>query len=249
MSHRTESRRWRPSTRVLLFVLLLSGVLLAYFKLRPLLSLTELAQYETAFREFQQRRPCLVLTLAFLVYVLVTGFSLPGATLLSLTYAWSFGFATGVVLVSFGSTTGAAIAFLLSRYLFRDAIQSRFGDRLQTFNRRLSEDGALYLFSLRLLPMVPFFVINLVMGLTSMRLRTFWWISQIGMLPGTIAFVYAGASFPTLVEIAEQDMRRILTPRILVALAILGLLPLAAKAIVRRLDPNRQGTDRKGSTL
>ena len=113
--------------------------------------------------------PVLVYGAAFVVYVVVTGFSLPGAAVLTLVYGWYFGWLRGLVLVSFASTAGATMAFLLSRFLFRDAIQKRFGDRLQNFNQSLEKEGPFFLFTLRLIPAVPFFIINAVMGLTPIR--------------------------------------------------------------------------------
>lgn len=192
--------------------LVLGGFLLAVGALVMLigdrLSLDYLAQQEQTLRQFQLDYPWLVYVLAFLVYVAVTGLSLPGATALSLLYAWFFGFLPAVVLVSFASTAGATLAFLLSRYFFRDAVQNRFGDQLQSFNQALEREGAFYLFTLRLIPAVPFFVINAVMGLTNIPTRTFWWVSQVGMLAGTCVYVYAGASIPRLQQLADPSQLR-----------------------------------------
>ena len=123
-----------------------------------------------------------------------------------------------MVLISFASTTGATIAFLLSRYLFRSAIQEKFGKRLLRFNEALQREGPFYLFTLRLIPAIPFFVINVVMGLTPLKTFTYWWVSQLGMLPATFVYVYAGSSVPTLAQLAERGTSGILTPRILGAL-------------------------------
>ena len=123
-------------------------------------------------------------------------------------YGWYFGLAPAVILVSFASTSGATIAFLLSRYLFRDAIQTRFRDQLAKFNQALQREGAFYLFTLRLIPAVPFFVINVVMGLTPIRTLTFWWVSQVGMLAGTIVYVYAGSTIPSLAHLADPSQVR-----------------------------------------
>ena len=120
------------------------------------LRLENLAKQESQLREVQQRQPLLVYGVAFLVYVLVTGLSLPGATVMTLVYGWYFGWLRGVILVSFASTAGATLAFLLSRYLLRESIQTRFGDRLKAFNENLERQGAFYLFTLRLIPAVPF---------------------------------------------------------------------------------------------
>ena len=162
---------------------------------------------------------------------------MPGATGLSLACGWFFGFWQGVLFVSFASTTGATLAFLLSRYLFRDAILNRFGDRLAGFNAALEREGAFYLFTLRLIPAVPFFVINVVMGLTPMRVRTYWWVSQVGMFPGTCVYVYAGSQVPSLKKLADDGIRGILTPQMIGAFILLGLFPIVVKKIMGKLRP------------
>jgi uncharacterized membrane protein YdjX (TVP38/TMEM64 family) len=171
---------------------------------------------------------------ALLIYVLVTGVSLPGASILTLAYAWYFGFARGLVLVSFASTGGATMAFLLSRYFLRDSIQSRFGDRLALVNESLEREGAFYLFTLRLITAVPFFVINPVMGLTPVRVWTYWWVSQLGMLPGTVVYVYAGSQFPDLKTLAEDGGSGLLTWPLGIAFAMLGLFPFVVKKLVAK---------------
>lgn len=216
---------------VLLVVVGIVGA--AYVQFGDTLTLANLAQQESQLRAIQAEHPALVYGAAFLVYIIVTGLSLPGATALTLLYGWYFGLFRGVVVVSFASTAGATLAFLLSRFLFRDAIQRRFGDRLENFNRALEREGAFFLFTLRLIPAVPFFVINAVMGLTPIRTRTFWWVSQLGMLAGTSVYVYAGSSVPSLQTLAEQGINAIFTPtqvtQIVIALALLGLFPLAVR--------------------
>ena len=121
--------------------------------------------------------------------------------------------------------------------MFRDAVQSRFGDRLRAFNEALARDGAVYLFTLRLIPAVPFFVINLVMGLTPLRAATFWWVSQVGMLPGTAVYVYAGSAVPDLQLLAERGLGGIVSPQVLAAFVLLGVFPLLVRTIMRRLRP------------
>ena len=223
------------------------GVL--YSRFGGWLDLNTLAEHEESLKEFQQRHPVLVYGMAFLLYVAVTGLSLPGAAVLSLTFAWYFGAGTlagylrTVLLISFASTTGATVAFLLSRYLFRDAIESRFADRLSSFHAALQRDGAYYLLSLRLIPAVPFFVVNLVMGLTPMPARTFWWISQVGMLPGTAVYVFAGWSIPGLKTLAERGNAGILSPQLFIAFGLLGLFPLGVRQLQRMLNPSAATTD------
>ena len=202
------------------------------------LSLEGIARQESALRDYRQAHPALVYGAAFAIYVAVTGLSLPGATVLTLVFGWSFGFLAGLLLVSFASTTGASLAFLLSRFVLREWIQTRFGSRLRTFNDALVRDGAFYLFTLRLIPAVPFFVVNLVMGLTPLALGTYWRVSQIGMLPGTALYVYAGASVPDLQTLSEQGARAVLSPRLFWALAFLAGGALVARWGMARFSPS-----------
>lgn len=207
------------------------------------LSLERLAANEAALRGYQASHPVLVIVIALILYVLVTGLSLPGATPLTLTYAWFFGFWWGLLLVSFASTAGATTAFLVTRYLLGARIQARFAAQLRVFNESFDREGAFYLFSLRLIPAVPFFVINAAMGLTRIRVRTFWWVSQLGMLPGTVAYVYAGSTVPSLQQLAEQGASSIVSWQLIVAFVILGCLPL----VIKRLLPLCQTAWRKKS--
>ena len=206
------------------------------------LSLDRLAMHEAEFRTFQEQHPVLIYGIAFAAYVAVAGLSLPGAAAMTLVMGWLFGFWRGVLLVSFASTTGASVAFLLSRYLMRDALQHRFGGRLQKFNEALQKEGAFYLFTLRLIPAVPFFVINVVMGLTPLRLRTFWWVSQIGMLPGTAVYVFAGSRVPSLEELAKVGVGGILTTDVIVSFVLLGIFPIAIKRLIGWLRPSSAET-------
>lgn len=208
-----------------------------YWQFGSHLSLESLAQQETELRAFQTQHPVLVFAIAFLAYVVITGLSLPGAAALTMMYGWYFGFTEGLLLVSFASTLGATIAFLLSRYLFRDAILNRFGDRLTKFNESLEREGPFYLFTLRLIPAVPFFVINAVMGLTPLKVRTFWWVSQIGMLAGTAVFVYAGSSVPSLATLAEEGVNAAFSStqmtQIIAAFVLMGAFPLVARWAIK----------------
>ncbi|MBM3998997.1 MAG: TVP38/TMEM64 family protein [Planctomycetes bacterium] len=214
--------------------LLIAGVgLAALHGLGITLDLQCLARRESDLRAFGDDHPVLVWFIAFAAYVAVTGLSLPGATPMSLLYGWHFGWLGGVVLVSFASTAGATVAFLLSRFLFRDAILARFGDRFAAFNQSLKREGPFFLFTLRLIPAVPFVVINAVMGLTPIRVRTFWWVSQLGMLPGTAVYLYAGSSFPSLQTLADQGISAVFTRTqlalITTAFVLLGAFPLAVR--------------------
>jgi len=214
------------------------AALVGYMQFGDSLTLENLAAKEAELKTFQLEHPLLVYGIAFAVYVGVTGLSLPGATVLTLTCGWFFGLWRGVLLVSFASTTGATVAFLVSRYLLREPIQNRFGERLATFNQSLEREGAFYLFMLRLIPAVPFFVINVVMGLTPLRASTFWWVSQLGMLPGTAVYIYAGSSVPDLTTLADQGVGGILSPQLMVAFVLLGVMPLVLRKLVTWLRPS-----------
>jgi len=195
-------KRW---TLALLVVVIAA---LAY-SLRDTISLDYLAARESQLRRFQENHPLAIYGVAFLIYVAVTGLSLPGAAPLTLLFAWYFGFWRALILVSFASTSGATIAFLISRYLLGDLVQQRFGKRLATFNEHLESEGAYYLFTLRLIPLFPFFVINLVMGLTPVGVGTYWWVSQVGMLPGTAVYTYAGSRVPDLQRLADEGAQAV----------------------------------------
>lgn len=225
----------------LLFVLMGAvGVYLLYQRFGQFLNLEVLAEKETALAAWRDRFPLLALGGAFVIYSLATGFSFPGAAIMTLALGWFFGFWRAFVMVSFASTAGATLAFLISRFLLRDWVQIRFQDRLAGFNQALKREGAFYLFTLRLIPVIPFFVINLVMGLTPLPVRTFWWVSQVGMLPGTAVYVYAGSQFPSLQVLAEKGAKGILSPPLLVAFVLLGLFPLIVKKVMARFRPSKQ---------
>jgi len=163
----------------------------------------------------------------FVLYVVITGVSLPGATVLTLAGGAVFGLTTGLILISFASTIGASIAFLVSRYLFRDAVQTRFGTSLKAINDGIDRDGPFYLFALRLVPAFPFFVINLVMGLTTLRLWTFFWVSQVGMFAGTVVYVNAGTQLAQL-----ESASGIFSGQILLSFLLLAMLPFIGKKII-----------------
>ena len=167
------------------------------------------------------------LAIFFIIYVVVTGASLPGAAVMSLAAGAIFGLLTGVILISFASTIGASIAFMISRYLFRDTVETRFGNSLKSINAGIQRDGAFYLFALRLVPAFPFFVINLVMGLTSIRLVTFYWVSQVGMFAGTIVYINAGTQLGQIDSAAG-----IFSPGIIVSFVLLALLPFAGRRLI-----------------
>ncbi len=198
--------------RLVLVATVAAVAIVAYVGLRPYLTLEALAKQEANLRELYEQQPVLIYAAAFFIYVVITGLSLPGATGLTLAYGWFFGLVRGLILVSFASTAGATLAFLLSRYLFRDAVRSRFGDHLTKFDDALRREGPYFLFTLRLIPAVPFFVINAVMGLTPIRTSTFWWVSQLGMLAGTAVYLYAGSTVPSLQTLPDEGIGAVFTP-------------------------------------
>ena len=232
-----------------LAVLVVVGLVIAvaYLKYGDTFSAAALAERESELRQYQAEHPLLVYGIAFITYVVVTGLSLPGAAGMSLIYGWYFGLWRGVPLVSFASTAGATVAFLLSRYVARETIQNRFGEKLAGFNEALRREGAFYLFTLRLIPAAPFWMINLIMGLTPIRTWTYWWVSQLGMFPATIVFVYAGSSLPNLQTFADKGIGAVLSPRqltqIVVAFVLLGIFPLAVRKVMQRVS--RSGKTRE----
>lgn len=173
----------------------------------------------------------------FMAYVAITAFSIPGAAVVTLLAAALFGFWNSLVLVSFASTIGATIAFLSSRYLLRDWVQSKFGEKLSAINRGIERDGSFYLFSLRLIPVFPFFLINLLMGLTPIKTTRFYLVSQLGMLPGTAVYLNAGTQLSQI-----DSLSGIVSPVVLGSFALLGLFPFIAKWVMSKIKigPNTQ---------
>ena len=195
-------------------------------------------QYLTTsfFHQLYQDDPVLTALVFFIIYVVTTALSLPGAAVLTLLSGAIFGLVQGLLLASFASTIGATLAFVLSRTLLRDWVSEKFANYLETINRGVKKDGPFYLATLRLIPAVPFFVINLVMGLTAMRVRTFAWVSQLGMLPGTAVYVNAGAQ---LGLIEELSLSGILTPPLIGSFVLLGSFPWLTRLFMRRLKHRR----------
>jgi pyruvate/2-oxoglutarate dehydrogenase complex dihydrolipoamide dehydrogenase (E3) component/uncharacterized membrane protein YdjX (TVP38/TMEM64 family) len=212
---------------VLLIVLALVVAAFFAFDLGRFLSLGYLKQRQADFAALYDARPATVIGVFLLVYIVSVALSFPGATVLTLAAGAIFGLVTGTVIVSFASSIGAMLAFLAARYVLRDSVQARFGSRLAEIDKGVEREGALYLFTLRLVPLVPFFVINLAMGLTRMKARTFYWVSQLGMLAGTVVYVNAGT------QLAKIDsLRGILSPALIGSFVLLGVFPLVAKRIV-----------------
>ena len=215
-------------------------VLFFHFDLDQLLTLEYIKSQQQQVDTFYTENRALTVAGFFLLYIVVTGASLPGAAILTLAGGAIFGLMTGLIIISFASTIGASLAFLVSRYLFRDSIQKRFGGSLKSINDGIAKDGAFYLFALRLVPAFPFFVINLVMGLTTIKLKTFYWVSQAGMLAGTIVFVNAGTQLAQI-----ESAAGILSPGLILSFVLLALLPFIGKRIVAILNARKALKDFK----
>ena len=211
---------------VLIALLVLIALFFA-FDLGRYFSLEFIKAQQASFAAAYAERPVVVTLIFFAVYVLITALSLPGAAIMTLAGGASFGLVWGTIVVSFASTLGATLAMLAARYLLRESIEKRFGAKLADVNKGIEKEGALYLFTLRLVPLIPFFALNLLMGLTKMKTWTFFWVSQLGMFAGTVAYVNAGT------EIAKiTSLRSILSPGLLGSFVLLGLLPLIIKKVL-----------------
>jgi len=183
---------------------------------------------------WRTEQPILLAAIMFVVYVAIAALSLPGAAVMTLLVGASFGLGWGLLIVSFASSIGATLAFLMTRYILRDSVQARFGERLQTINAGVERDGMFYLFSLRLVPVFPFFLINMLMGLTPLKTRQFYWVSQLGMLPGTVIFVNAGSQLSEL-----NSLSGILSPALLASFVLLGIFPFIAKWLLAGIKARR----------
>ncbi|MBL0666625.1 FAD-dependent oxidoreductase [Aeromonas jandaei] len=220
----------------LLLVLVMGCLIGAFFAfdLGHYLSLPQLQARQAELAALVDRHFVSAALLFVAVYVVSTALSLPGASLLTLAGSAVFGVVWGLLLVSFASSIGATLAFLSARFLLRDWVERRFGDKLASLQAGMQKEGALYLLSLRLIPIFPFFLVNLLMGLTPIRVSTYYWVSQLGMLPGTFVYVLAGSELANLTSTGN-----ILSPGLMVALTLLGLMPMLLKDLQRRLALHR----------
>ena len=234
-----ESAHIKSRRRFGVFLTIGTLCFVLYWIFRDRINLEYLAEREALLMSLRNEHPRISLGVAFVLYVIVAGLSLPGAVVLSMFYGWYFGFVPALVLVSFASTMGATVAFLLGRYFLRDAYVKKFGERLKSFNHSLERDGAFFLFTLRMIPAIPFFMINGLMGLTPIRTWTFWWVSQLGMLPGTAVFVFAGSRVPNLAALSEHGVHAVFSGsqlrQFLFAFALVGTFPLAVRFFMSRL--------------
>lgn len=226
--NRNDDKKKKVFQKILIGVVLLSAVVaFKVFDLGQYLTLAYIKASQKKFALLYEEHRLMVVLGYGLIYILATSLSLPGAVILTLAGGALFGLWTGVITVSFASSIGATLACIVSRFILRDWVQSRFGDRLKAVNDGIEKEGAFYLFTLRLIPIFPFWLINLLMGLTKMPLRRFYWVSQVGMLPATIVYVNAGKELAKI-----ESLSGILSPGLIISFAALGIFPLAVKKIL-----------------
>ena len=222
--------------KIMLLIAFFTIVVALFFvlDLQKYLTLEYLKSSKAFFISSYENNPILVLGSYFLFYIVITAFSLPGAVWMTLGGGAFFGLFAGTVIVSFASSIGATLAMLISRFLLRDWVQSRFEKQMQIINAGINKDGGFYLFTLRLVPAVPFFVINLGIGLTPLRAGTFYWVSQLGMLPGTLVYINAGSELGKIQSVGE-----ILSPTLIASFVLLGIFPLLVKNILAFIEKRR----------
>ena len=220
---------------VLLIVITLAVITFFLFDIQQYAKLDYIKAEQQNIFEYYKQNVFFIMVLFVFLYILVTALSLPVATVLTLLGGALFGFSLGLIIVSFASTIGATLAFLMARFLAQDYVQKNYENQLSKINKKFESEGAFYLFALRLVPVFPFFIINVVMALMPIKTWTFYWISQLGMLPGTIVYVYAGTQLAQIETFSD-----ITSPSMLIVFALLGLFPLIAKNFVQliRKDKN-----------
>ena len=232
----TKLKLWQRWILVAAAVALLIWAYVA-FDLGSLLTLEHLKSSRDQLQGLFAEQPALTLGIYFAVYVIATAASFPGAVILTLAAGALFGFWLGLLVVSFASSLGALLAFLVARYLLRDTVQRRFGRTLSPINEGIARDGVFYLLTLRLVPVFPFWLINLVMGLTPISATRYYLTSQVGMLPGTAVFILAGTQLASIESVGD-----VLSPGLLASLVLLGLFPLVAKVVVNALKRKKTYT-------
>ncbi|MBW2592558.1 MAG: FAD-dependent oxidoreductase [Deltaproteobacteria bacterium] len=219
---------------LLMVVLIILAVSFFMFDLEQYFTLGSLKEHQQTFERYYEQHMGLTLFLYFMIYVVMAAVSLPGAAVMTLAGGALFGLGVGVVIVSFASSIGATLAFFVSRFLLRENVQSKFGEKLTAINEGVRKDGAFYLFTLRLVPIFPFFVINLVLGLTHIRALVFYIVSQLGMFPGTLVYVNAGTQLAKI-----ESLQDILSPTLIFSFVLLGVFPLIAKAFISFIKRRR----------
>jgi uncharacterized membrane protein YdjX (TVP38/TMEM64 family) len=213
----------------IIIVLIILGLIIAFkiFDLGQYFSLDYIKESQENFQLLYNEHRAAVIAGYMVIYILVTSLSLPGAAIMTLAGGALFGLVIGTIIVSFASTIGATLACFVARFVLRDWVQGKLGDKLKAVNNGVEKEGAFYLFTLRLIPVFPFWLINLGMGLTKMPLRTFYWVSQVGMLAGTIVYVNAGKELGKI-----ESLSGILSPTLILSFVLLGLFPIIAKKLL-----------------
>jgi uncharacterized membrane protein YdjX (TVP38/TMEM64 family) len=222
---------------VILIVIVGLVVAVKVFNLDQYLTLSYLKESLDKFKALYENHRVMVIAGYFILYVLTTSLSLPGASPLGIVGGALFGFWTATLVVSFASTIGATLACSVSRFFLRDWIQRKFNDKIAKVNEGIEKEGVFYLFTLRLMPLFPFWMINLVMGVTKMSLFKFYWVSQIGMLPGTMVFVNAGKELAKI-----ESLKGILSPGLIISFALIGIFPIMVKKLVALYSSRRKKT-------
>jgi uncharacterized membrane protein YdjX (TVP38/TMEM64 family) len=230
----------KPDKRILLLIVL-AGIVIGFyaFDLGQFLDLAYFKQQHSLLVDYRNSYPIRSVAVFFAVYIMVTSASLPGAGILAIAAGSIFGVVWGTIIASFASAIGGSFALLLIRYLFRDIVQYLFAAKLAIVNRRIEQDGAFYLFTLRFIPVFPYFVINLLMALTPIRVTTFYWVTQVGMLAGLAVLVNAGTEIAKINGLAD-----IFSPGLIFSLCLLGIFPLFARLCVRFLKARYAGQSR-----
>lgn len=223
------------------FAVLAAVAALLYINFGEYASLERIKEELASFREYRDNNYALVVAVFFAAYVAITGLSLPGAAVMTLLAGALFGAVAGVVIVSFASSIGATLAFLVARFFLGGSLQAKYADKLQKVNEGIEKEGRFYLFAMRLVPALPFFLVNILMGLTKLPAISFYWVSQLGMFPGTVVYVYAGTELSRI-----EGLSGILSPGLIAAFVALGLLPIISKKIVAALRNKKQKTEGRG---
>jgi uncharacterized membrane protein YdjX (TVP38/TMEM64 family) len=215
--------------RKLVIVAVLAVIVTTFFAfdLGEYFTLSYIKQSQEQFVAYYAEHRILVIGVYMLIYIVMAALSLPGAAVMTLLGGVLFGLMVGTIAVSFASTIGATLACFVARFLLRDWVQDKIGAKLQPINKGVEQEGVLYLFTMRLIPAFPFWLVNLAMGLTKMPLMTFYWVSQIGMLPGTLVYVNAGKELGKLDSLAG-----IVSPTLILSFALLGIFPLVVKKLM-----------------
>jgi uncharacterized membrane protein YdjX (TVP38/TMEM64 family) len=229
---------WRAWLKPLVFLALAVVVAGLYIYFRDHLTLAGLADDVERLRHWRDRHPLAVVLLLAAVFVISTGLSIPAVITLSIICGSLLGMWVGLVVASFSETAGATIAFLSSRYLLRSAIEQRWKHFVEKADRMLDRDGVFYLLSLRFVHVIPSWLINLVMGCTRVPVSTFWWTTQLGMLPATCLYVFTGAHLPTMEKLKEQGIFGIVTPPIIAVFVLLAAVPLVVRFVLRHRGPH-----------